>query len=358
MTEDVQNTPESGQSPRQPVWKFRGYELQPSEFNTAMVHYYRAEIARSNTWRMRLDTTTNWAVITLGAAITIAFSSPSNSFVVLILNALLVTLFLSIEARRYRYYELWSYRARLMETDFFAAMLVPPFSPHGGWAETLAETLLQPKFPISQWEAIGRRLRRNYLWIYLILTGALIFKLLIHPTAAGSLAELESRAAIGPIAGPTVFLLWLIFIGLLVVVALATSGLTDATGEILPKYAVPDFITELIPGSEGASLSSSWTSLKRRLHRRDQLLAFVVASNPEAVAQRIINEMARGVTALHGRGMYLNRERDVLTVALTVTEVEHLKRILQEEDEHAFMTVMPAREVIGEGFIPLKDDEA
>ena len=78
----------------------------------------------------------------------------------------------------------------------------------------------------------------------------------------------------------------------------------------------------------------------------------------EDVSQdRIIKEMNRGVTALHGRGMYLEQERDVLTVALTVTEVEHLKTIVREVDPHAFLTVMPAKEIVGEGFVPLSDAE-
>src|SRR4030095_12466686 len=36
-------------------------KLSAAEFNTAMVHFYRGEVQRSNTWRNRLDTTTNWA---------------------------------------------------------------------------------------------------------------------------------------------------------------------------------------------------------------------------------------------------------------------------------------------------------
>ncbi len=46
------------------IWSSRVYHLRPSEFATAMLHYYRAEIQRSNTWRMRLDNTTNWAIVT------------------------------------------------------------------------------------------------------------------------------------------------------------------------------------------------------------------------------------------------------------------------------------------------------
>ena len=130
-------TSDNGSQPQEPVWTFRGYELRPSEFNTAMVHFYRGEMQRANMWRTRLDNTTNWAVIAAGAALSFALSDPNHHYGVIILDTLLVSLFLWIEARRYRYYELWSYRVRLMETDFFAAMLVPPFAPHPEWAESL-----------------------------------------------------------------------------------------------------------------------------------------------------------------------------------------------------------------------------
>src|SRR5512134_3046534 len=78
------------------VWTFRGYQMRPAEFNTAMVHFYRGEVQRSNTWRHRLDTTTNWAVVATGAAISFVFSSSENHYGVIILNTLLVTLFLWI----------------------------------------------------------------------------------------------------------------------------------------------------------------------------------------------------------------------------------------------------------------------
>src|SRR6185295_7824618 len=50
--------------------------ITPAEFNTAMIPFYRGEVQRSNTWRNRLDTTTNWAVITAGATLSFVFSSP------------------------------------------------------------------------------------------------------------------------------------------------------------------------------------------------------------------------------------------------------------------------------------------
>ena len=167
------------------MWTYRGYRLRSSEFTTAMAHFFRAEVQRANVWRTRLDATTNWAVVATGAALTIAFSQNSHHGVIL-LNTLLITLFLYIEARRYRYYELWSSRIRLMETDFYAAMLVPPFQPAPDWAESLAENLLQPHFPISMWEALGRRLRRNYIWIYLILSVAWLAKTALYPNPVTS----------------------------------------------------------------------------------------------------------------------------------------------------------------------------
>src|SRR5690348_18380850 len=63
--------------------------LSPAEFNTAMIHFYRGEVQRSNTWRNRLDTTTNWAVLTAGATLSFVFSSPNNPHFVIPINSIL-----------------------------------------------------------------------------------------------------------------------------------------------------------------------------------------------------------------------------------------------------------------------------
>lgn len=53
------------------------------EFNSAeigaLAHLWRGEVYRSTIWRTRLDTTTNWAVVTLGIALSIAFASREAS---------------------------------------------------------------------------------------------------------------------------------------------------------------------------------------------------------------------------------------------------------------------------------------
>jgi hypothetical protein len=74
--------------------------MAPSEFNTAMAHFYRGEVTRSNTWRTRLDTTTYWAVLTAGATLSFTFSSPLSPHFVIPINSILVAVFLVMEARR------------------------------------------------------------------------------------------------------------------------------------------------------------------------------------------------------------------------------------------------------------------
>ena len=333
------------------VWSFRGYKLHSGDFTTAMVHFFRAEVQRANVWRQRLDTTTYWAVVTTGAAISIAFSQASHHLVIL-LNFLFVTIFLMIEARRYRYYELWAYRVRLMETDFFAPMLVAPFHPSADWAEALSESLLHPQFPISVLEAIGRRLRRNYLYIYWIIGITWLVKLILIPNPVQSWDEFVQHASIGPLSGIWVLLATLIFLITIVVISIGTITLQDSPGEILPRFGQ---IGE-IPAAGIGSLQKirGWFRPRRR---RPQLLTLIITDQPEAVSQRIMQEMGRGVTSLAGTGMFTGKTHSLLLSAMTVTEIPHIKALVAELDPKAFVVVIPAQEVLGYGFMPLQESD-
>lgn len=338
--------------PEELVWSYRGYQMRPGEFNTAMVHFYRGEITRSNMWRQRLDATTNWAVIMTGASISLAFGQEVSNHGAIILSTLLITIFLFLEARRYRYYELWSYRIRLLETDFYAAMLVPPFQPARDWAETLAESLLQPKFPISMLEAFGRRFRRNYIWLYIILALAWLLKILLHPEAPASMMEFVQRAAIGAIPGWLVLSVGLGFNGLLMLIGLLTAHLREASGEVLPRYSFS------LPGMPGGWDSKQPESEReawfRPTARRQQLIVHIITDKAKAVSEHILREMKRGVTSLAGVGMYTGKPHSILMCALTVTEVAQLKALVSAEDPHAFITISPAQEVLGSGFASLQ----
>lgn len=213
------------------------HHVSSSEFNAAMIHFYRGEVQRSNTWRNRLDTTTNWAVLTAGATLSFAFSSPSNPHFVIPINSLLVAIFLLMEARRYRYYEIWSSRVRVLETGYFAQMLSPDgIEPDRTWAEHLASDLITPHFTISEWEAIGRRLRRNYLWIFALLALSWNLKVYLHPLPAHSFETFLDRATVGLVPGAMVFIFGVIFNLSVLLFALGTVRLREATGEVLPRH--------------------------------------------------------------------------------------------------------------------------
>lgn len=348
-----QTPPPLSQDPEEPVWTYRGYRLKTSEFVAAMVHFFRAEIHRANVWRLRLDTTTNWAVVSTGATLSIAFSQPEIHHGLIILNTLLVLWFLFIETRRYRYYELWSYRVRLMETDFYAAMLVPPFHPSPEWAESLAENLLSPSFPISIWEAFGRRLRRNYAWIFLILYAAWVAKIWLFPAPATGLDQFVERSAVGPISGEIMIVLGFGFYAFLLIMGLATINMTNATGEVLPRFGDETVPSVSSPGDKRKGLHGLFAPA----HRRKQLMALIITDKPESVASRILTDLGRGVTALTGKGMYTGQERSVLICALTVTEAHNLKFAVNKEDPNAFVVVSAAQEILGRGFNPLSEEK-
>jgi uncharacterized membrane protein len=108
------------------------------EFNAAeigaLAHLYRGEVYRSTTWRTRLDNTTNWAVVTLGIALSVSFASVNASPLPLVLVGILSVVFLLFEARRYRYFNVWRARARWMETHLYAPMLRGEgVTTDGGW---------------------------------------------------------------------------------------------------------------------------------------------------------------------------------------------------------------------------------
>lgn len=355
----TEESSQAKQTTSDPVWTFRGYQIRPTEFNTAMVHFYRAEVQRSNTWRTRLDTTTNWAVVTAGAAISFALSAPDHHYAVIILNTLLATLFLWIEARRYRYYELWSHRLRLMETDYFASMLVPPFSPSPDWAESVAESLLQPEFPISMWEAFGRRFRHNYMWIFLILGVAWMLKTFLHPLPATTWVEFFERSELGTVPGWFMISAGLFYNGILFLIGILTAGLHQASGEVLPQWGndVPilSHLWHSMEVGENGSVSNDkmQATVHRARRKRKQLLALIISERPEALSARVLEELNRGVTCLHGKGMYTQQEREVLMVAVTVTEIKHLKSVVKAEDPQAFIIVTPAQDIFGRGFQPM-----
>ena len=190
---------------------------EASEFSAAeigaLAHLYRGEVYRSTIWRTRLDTTTNWSVVTLGVALSITYSSPGASPLPLVLVGILILLFLALEARRYRYFSVWRARSRWLERHFYVPMLLDgDLHTEEDWQVKLADDYNNPRYHVSYMAAVARRVRSNYLWILLIQTLAYCGKITVHPVPVQSLAGFINRADIGPIPGELVLAGGLVYI--------------------------------------------------------------------------------------------------------------------------------------------------
>jgi uncharacterized membrane protein len=206
-----------------------------AEFNAAEIgaiaHLYRGEMYRSKIWRTRLDATTNWAVVTTGIAMSIAFSADNATPLPIVLVSFLVTVFWVLEARRYRLYDIWRTRVRVLEANFYGPLLrgqgVRKDLP---WSHILADDYTGVYFHIGYLEALGRRLRRNYAWIFAIQVVSYWGKLSIHPTPLSSVTQLWDRAAVGPVPGQVVLAVGTVFYLGLVVLGIATLRGQRAVG--------------------------------------------------------------------------------------------------------------------------------
>ncbi|MFO1153832.1 MAG: DUF2270 domain-containing protein [Rhodospirillales bacterium] len=188
----------------------------------ALAHLYRGEMYRSTVWRTRLDTTSNWAVVTTGIALSVTFSNVAATPLPIVLISFLLAAFLLFEARRYQYFDIWNMRLRVMESCFYQPMLRgKAVSIDNEWNQVLADEIKRLRFHVSLFDAVGFRLRRNYGWIFAVQVISYWSKIAVHPTPLGSFDELWERSAVGPLSGQMVltlgafFYLSLIAIGVL-----------------------------------------------------------------------------------------------------------------------------------------------
>ena len=207
---------------RQAPVDYESTPLTRQEYISAIVHLYRGELDRATTWRLRLDATTNWAVITTAGILSFSFGVEGHSHLVLLIGVALVCVFWMIEARRYRYADIWYARVRKIEENFYGPILRrDPVSPMREWGHLVAADLFRPSFKVSRAYALKKRLLRNYWAIFVVLFGSWAIKLLAYPPAQGW-AEVRERLGVGllpwwlPLLLITAFLafvVWLLFAG-------------------------------------------------------------------------------------------------------------------------------------------------
>ncbi|MHB8074480.1 YitT family protein [Desulfosporosinus fructosivorans] len=77
----------------------------------------------------------------------------------------------------------------------------------------------------------------------------------------------------------------------------------------------------------------------------------IISDQSEALVNRIMVDLGRGATFLHGRGAYSCEPKDVIICVVSLPEIGRLKQAVRDVDPKAFMIVQNAGEVFGSGFI-------
>lgn len=78
--------------------------------------------------------------------------------------------------------------------------------------------------------------------------------------------------------------------------------------------------------------------------------AYIITDRYQEIANRIMNEIDRGVTGISAKGMYTGNDKLVLYCVVSKREIVQVEEIVAEVDPEAFVIVSEVREVLGEGF--------
>ncbi len=154
----------------------------------------------------------------------------------------------------------------------------------------------------------------------------------------------------------------------------ATTGGTDLAGAILNKYipgfSIPklmmiiDLIIVAAAGIVNRNIETSLysiISLYILVKVADFIVEglnyskafYIITEYSEEISKEVFVQLARGATALKGKGMYTGEDKDVLLCVVNRAQVTKLKNIVYSIDKQAFIMVTTIHEVLGEGFTPM-----
>jgi len=78
----------------------------------------------------------------------------------------------------------------------------------------------------------------------------------------------------------------------------------------------------------------------------------IISEKSNEIGDAILNQLSRGATALKGRGLYLNKEKEIILSVVTRKEIGLLKEMAKDIDPKSFIIINEVYEVLGEGFKP------
>jgi uncharacterized membrane-anchored protein YitT (DUF2179 family) len=148
-----------------------------------------------------------------------------------------------------------------------------------------------------------------------------------------------------------------------------TTGGTDIVARIIEKnFGLTIGRSLLILDIMVLLLSLTYLSLKEMMYTLIAVFVFsivvdfvqeasysakgilIISDKNEIIADKIMEELERGVTYLKSEGAYSSVERNIIFCVATHPEINRIKEIAHEEDLQSFISVLTVNEVLGEGF--------
>ncbi len=82
---------------------------------------------------------------------------------------------------------------------------------------------------------------------------------------------------------------------------------------------------------------------------------FIITDRYEEVKNKIIHDIERGGTIINVQGMYTGHDKKMIFTNVSRREVHMLKDYIRQIDPNAFITVIDANEILGNGFKPISE---
>ncbi len=227
---------------------------------------------------------------------------------------------------------------------------------------------------VIAWIVLGRSF--GVKTVYAIILTSILFRvlggdnLMFLKSVEGQPLEVGEKVLVPIIGG----LLEALGLGMILLRGGSTGG-TDILALIINKfwpvslgrfYLISDFIVigllMFIPGHCFADVIYGYICMGVFAFALDMVMmgkesavqVLVFSDHYGKIGDYINKEMGRGVTALRSIGWYTQQDRQVLLVMLRKTELPSLVKVIKDIDPKAFVTVVPANNVYGEGFDEMK----
>ena len=196
-----------------------------------MTHFYRGELGRMMVWRQRFDATVNWSIIATGSLVAYAVGKPAMMNQAMLINLAVLGFFAFLEARRYRFYDTFRARVRMLEVHFIAPAVLGAEKKtlQGPWREHLVQDLIIPSFKCSYAFALGRRFRHIYGALHLFVLFAWVFLVGFHTR---TFSEWAAGFSLGKAPGWLVLTLVLIYLLVLAIIIFRSGALGAKSGEV------------------------------------------------------------------------------------------------------------------------------